>query len=108
METMSCPLCAHPRTAADVRGFAWSSVHERDGSVRWLCPDCTRSQLPEIETFGVPARPRPQLVRTLDRNAGKIGNVDGASGNRSTRAAATVLPSSTEADSPAESAAEAS
>jgi hypothetical protein len=108
METMSCPLCARPRTAADERGLAWSSVHERDGSVCWLCPDCTRSRLAEIETFGVPARPRPQLVRTLDRNAGKIGKVDGASGNRSTRAAATVLPSSAVAGSLAEPAAEAS
>jgi hypothetical protein len=108
METMTCPLCARPRTAADVRGLAWSSIHDRDGGVRWLCPGCTRGQLPEIETLCLTARPRPQLVRTLDRNAGKIGSVDGASGNRPASAAATALPSSAVAGSPAEPAAEAS
>jgi hypothetical protein len=44
-----CPGCGRPRTDADARGLAWSSEHGRDGSVRWVCPDCTRGQLPEIE-----------------------------------------------------------
>jgi hypothetical protein len=48
METM-CPHCARPRTAADARGLAWSSVHGPGGSVWFLCPDCTRNQLPDIE-----------------------------------------------------------
>jgi hypothetical protein len=49
MET-TCPLCACPRAAADVRGLAWSSQHGPDGAVTWICPDCTRSRLMEIET----------------------------------------------------------
>jgi hypothetical protein len=48
-----CPGCARPRTEADARGLAWSSEHTRDGTARWVCPDCTRAQLDEIEA-GVP------------------------------------------------------
>ena len=51
METTTCPLCARPRTAADARGLAWSSEHDRHGAVSWICPSCTRSRLIEIETL---------------------------------------------------------
>jgi hypothetical protein len=50
METMDCPYCARPRSASDAGGLAWSSEHGAGGSVRWICPGCTRSHLPEIET----------------------------------------------------------
>lgn len=53
METSSCPLCGRHRTIADVRALTWSSQHEPDGSVSWLCPICTRGQLHQIEA-GLP------------------------------------------------------
>jgi hypothetical protein len=49
METHPCPLCALPRTAADAAGLAWSSQHEPDGTITWICPTCTRAQLWRIE-----------------------------------------------------------
>jgi hypothetical protein len=61
----TCPLCALARTAEDVAGLAWSSQHETDGAVTWICPTCTRAQLWLIEagmTFAsahAPARPAP-------------------------------------------------
>jgi hypothetical protein len=61
METTTCPLCARPRTADDVRGVAWSSQHEPDGSILWLCPDCTRHRLPEIEAH-LPLTPHPRAA----------------------------------------------
>lgn len=46
-----CPLCARARTAADITGLEWSSQHERDGSITWICPTCTRAQLWRIEAM---------------------------------------------------------
>lgn len=63
METHTCPLCALARTQADAAGLAWSSQHERDRTVTWICPTCTRAQLWLIEaglpiaTNGAPAAP---------------------------------------------------
>lgn len=58
--TATCPLCALVRTADDTAGLAWSSQHEADGSVTWICPTCTRAQLWLIEaglTFATPHAP---------------------------------------------------
>jgi hypothetical protein len=52
-----CPLCALPRTPADVAGLAWSSQHEPDGSITWICPTCTRAQLWRIEALLAVASP---------------------------------------------------
>lgn len=49
MTTTSCPLCARRRTAAEARGLTWSSQHGPGGVVAWLCHDCTRDRLFEIE-----------------------------------------------------------
>jgi len=49
MEISTCPLCALARTVDDSAGLAWSSQHESDGSVIWICPTCTRAQLWLIE-----------------------------------------------------------
>ena len=61
METPdTCPLCALARTADDTTGLTWSSQHETDGSVTWICPTCTRAQLWLIEaglTFATPHAP---------------------------------------------------
>ena len=63
--TAACPLCALARTAEDAAGLAWSSQHEADGTVTWICPTCTRAQLWLIEaglTFATahgPARAVP-------------------------------------------------
>jgi len=49
METDTCPLCSLARTAADAAGLDWSSQHERNRTVTWICPRCTRAQLWLIE-----------------------------------------------------------
>jgi hypothetical protein len=43
-----CLACGRERDDADVTALAW--VHEtgRDGS-RWICPDCARRHLGDIE-----------------------------------------------------------
>ena len=46
---LCCPLCALVRMTADAQGLAWSSQHELDGSVTWICGTCTRAQLWRIE-----------------------------------------------------------
>ena len=51
MDSTACPLCALPRTPADAAGLAWSSQHEPDGSLTWICPTCTRAGLWRIETL---------------------------------------------------------
>jgi hypothetical protein len=53
----SCPLCALPRTPADAAGLAWSSQHEPDGSITFICPTCTRAQLWRIEALLAVASP---------------------------------------------------
>jgi len=60
-----CPLCARPRTTDDVRGLAWSSQHEPDGTVTWICDRCTRAELWRIE-FAMPVTP-PSPARRVRR-----------------------------------------
>jgi hypothetical protein len=57
MENTACPLCALERTPADAAGLAWSSQHEPDGSITWICPTCTRAQLWRIESLLAVASP---------------------------------------------------
>jgi hypothetical protein len=62
METTSstpgaCPLCALPRTPADAAGLVWSSRHEPDGTITYICPTCTRAQLWQIEALLTVATP---------------------------------------------------
>jgi hypothetical protein len=63
--THTCPLCSLARSADDMAGLAWSSQHETDGTVTWICPTCTRAQLWLIEagltiaTRSAPARAVP-------------------------------------------------
>ena len=65
METPTCPLCALARNTADAAGLTWSSQHEPNGTVTWICPTCTRAQLWLIEaglpiaTATAPARAVP-------------------------------------------------
>ncbi len=66
MESHTCPLCALDRTAADMAGLAWSSQHEPDGSITWICPTCTRAQLWLIEAgleIATPHAPAAALPR---------------------------------------------
>ncbi|MBC8093748.1 MAG: hypothetical protein H7Y15_17785, partial [Pseudonocardia sp.] len=53
----TCPLCALLRDPAAAGGLTWSSQHEPDGSVTWLCPTCTRAQLWLIEAGMAVATP---------------------------------------------------
>lgn len=57
MDSTACPLCALERTPADVAGLTWSSQHEPDGSITWICPTCTRAQLWRIEALLAVATP---------------------------------------------------
>jgi hypothetical protein len=50
-DNTACPLCSLERTPADAAGLAWSSQHEPDGSITWICPTCTRAQLWRIEAL---------------------------------------------------------
>ncbi len=65
METHTCPLCALARSTDDATGLGWSSQHESDGTITWICPTCTRAQLWLIEaglpiaTWNAPARAVP-------------------------------------------------
>lgn len=66
METHTCPLCALERSPSDTSGLAWSSQHERDGSITWICPTCTRAQLWLIEAaldIALPHGPAATLPR---------------------------------------------
>ena len=69
METHTCPLCALSRSTDDVRGLAWSSQHELDGSVTWICPTCTRAQLWRIEALLAVASPTAPVAPTPLRYA---------------------------------------
>jgi hypothetical protein len=57
METNPCPLCALPHTPDAAAGLEWSSQHEPDGTVTWICPTCTRAQLWRIEAMLAVASP---------------------------------------------------
>lgn len=65
MTTHICPLCSLTGSATDATGLAWSSQHEPDGAITWMCPTCTRAQLWLIEagltvaTPSAPAAPTP-------------------------------------------------
>jgi hypothetical protein len=55
-------LCSRPRTPADATGLAWSSQHEADGSITFICPTCTRAQLWRIEAMLAVASPTAPLA----------------------------------------------
>jgi hypothetical protein len=66
----TCPLCARDATPADVSGLGWSSQHEADGTVTWICPTCTRAQLWLIEAgFEIATRTAPAAAVPLPRAA---------------------------------------
>lgn len=69
MDSDTCPLCALPRTPADAAGLAWSSQHEPDGSITWICPTCTRAQLWRIEALLAVASPTAPAAPTPLRRA---------------------------------------
>jgi hypothetical protein len=69
MTTRPCPLCARPRTAVDTAGLGWSSQHEPDGTVTWICPTCTRAQLWRIEALLAVASPTAPAAPTPLRPA---------------------------------------
>ncbi|WP_103348250.1 hypothetical protein [Amycolatopsis sp. CA-128772] len=49
-EPQVCSRCGRTRTADDdpITALAWVSTRERD-AVRWLCPDCARQHVRDIE-----------------------------------------------------------
>ena len=57
-----CPLGARARSTADAAGLAWSSQHEADGTVTFLCPTCTRAQLWRIEALLAVASPHAPVA----------------------------------------------
>ena len=59
----TCPLCALERTPADAAGLAWTSQHDRAGSITWICPTCTRAQLWRIEALLAIAPPTAPAAR---------------------------------------------
>jgi hypothetical protein len=65
----TCPLCAVARTPEDAAGFAWSSQHELDGSITYICPICTRAQLWRIEALLAVASPTAPAAATPLRRA---------------------------------------
>lgn len=65
----ACPLCALPRTPVDVAGLTWSSQHEIDGSITWICPTFTRAQLWRIEAMLAVASPSAPVAPTALRPA---------------------------------------
>jgi hypothetical protein len=65
----ACPLCALPRTPEDVVGLTWSSQHELDGTVTYICPTCTRAQLWRIEALLAVATPTAPAAATRLRPA---------------------------------------
>jgi hypothetical protein len=62
MDTRPCPLCGRPRTPAEAAGLTWSSQHEADGSITFICPTCTRAQLWRIEAMLAVASPTAPLA----------------------------------------------
>lgn len=45
----TCALCAAERREAEPAALAWVSEREPDGGVRWICPECARRHLRDIE-----------------------------------------------------------
>jgi hypothetical protein len=68
-QTSSCPLCARRRAPSDVAGLEWSSQHETDGALTWICPTCTRAQLWRIEALLSVATPTAPTAPTPLRPA---------------------------------------
>ena len=48
-----CPGCGRQRATDDDRGLAWASEHAPDGTVIYICPACTRTDIAQIEA-GLP------------------------------------------------------
>jgi hypothetical protein len=69
MDNTACPLCALARTPADAAGLGWSSQHEPDGSITWICPTCTRAQLWRIEALLAVASPTAPVAPVPMRRA---------------------------------------
>ncbi|GAA1172418.1 hypothetical protein GCM10009608_05770 [Pseudonocardia alaniniphila] len=49
---MGVPTCHHCHTICEngtAATLTWVHEREPDGQVRWLCPDCTRRHLRDIE-----------------------------------------------------------
>ena len=70
MESHTCPLCALSGSIDDATGLAWSSQHEPDGTITWICPTCTRAQLWLIEAgLEIATRNAPALTVPLPRAA---------------------------------------
>ncbi len=70
MESHTCPLCALPRSTDDATGLTWSSQHESDGIITWICPTCTRAQLWLIEAgLEIATRHAPALTVPVPRAA---------------------------------------
>jgi hypothetical protein len=44
-----CVLCAAWRDPASLAALAWACEPGRDGADRWLCPECARRHVREIE-----------------------------------------------------------
>ncbi|WP_219415211.1 hypothetical protein [Pseudonocardia nigra] len=47
MET--CQLCGAVRDPAEPTALAWACERDRDGWARWLCPECARRHVRDIE-----------------------------------------------------------
>jgi hypothetical protein len=69
MDNSACPLCALERTPSDTAGLAWSSQHEPNGSITWICPTCTRAQLWRIEALLAVASPTAPVAPVPVRRA---------------------------------------
>jgi len=44
----TCGRCGVSQSADPASALAWAAQHER-GTVRWLCPDCARKHVRDIE-----------------------------------------------------------
>lgn len=44
-----CRLCGTGRADAGEAALAWANERDADGRERWLCPDCARRHLRDIE-----------------------------------------------------------
>ena len=50
VEGARCSRCGRSRTADDqLTALAWVSERDERGNARWLCPDCARTHVRDIE-----------------------------------------------------------